>query len=180
MSMSTNSLYCAICGAPFELPDICDHEDAVHENPADDDDSYSICRGLAYDSRKLCEGETRLIELCVIGSWIKNDTKLVNRSTSTHFYILGPARRERRDHGESNMPFVPDRHGHMLEIEVYDAGDPNGILFPIHEACWEVLGRLCTVRQLQQSRDGTLSKPDTPERFCDAFAECRRRNLQVS
>ncbi|KAI4273826.1 MAG: hypothetical protein L6R38_006242, partial [Xanthoria sp. 2 TBL-2021] len=57
--MTTNSLYCAICGAPFELPLICDHEDALRENPPDDDDSYRICFGMAYDSRKLSEQETK-------------------------------------------------------------------------------------------------------------------------
>lgn len=58
VTMSTNSLYCAVCGAPFEIADVCNHRDAEHENPADDDVSYSDCLGMAYDSRKLTEEET--------------------------------------------------------------------------------------------------------------------------
>ncbi|KAL8647568.1 MAG: hypothetical protein Q9210_005483 [Variospora velana] len=182
MAMFTNSLYCAVCGAPFELPDICDHEDAVHENPADEDDSYSICHGLAYDSRKLSEGETKAGGTSNI-TWrlSTSDPNLENHSTSPHFYISGPALWERRDYGESNMPFVPDRDGQMLEIRVYDPSpDADGMLFPLHEACWGIVHRLCTVRRhLKQHRDATWSKPDTLERFCDAFVQCSRRNLHL-
>ncbi|KAL8918607.1 MAG: hypothetical protein Q9208_007251 [Pyrenodesmia sp. 3 TL-2023] len=70
----------------------------------------------------------------------------------------------------------------MLEITVYDAShDAEGMLFPIHEACLGIVHRLCTIRrQVRQNRDVAFSKPDTLERFCDAFVQCMRRNLQVT
>lgn len=115
----------------------------------------------------------------------------VNCSSSPDFFISERAHWERRDYGESNLPNVPDRNGRMVEVDVYSVphdsdgpareGPQASMLFPIHEACQAIVYRLCTIRQLQQrqSRDGTLSKPDTVEKFCDAFAECRRRNLET-
>lgn len=80
------------------------------------------------------------------------------------------------------MPLVPDRRGRLIELQVYDY-PPHGVddmLVPVHEACLAILDRLCTIRQQQQTRHALgSSKPDTPERFCVAFAECRRRNLDT-
>ncbi len=120
-----------------------------------------------------------------------SNPKLENNSTSQQLYISGPARWERRDYGESNTPFAPDRDGLMLEIMVYDVSyDVEDMLFPIQEACLGILYRRCNIRcrrrrrrQLHANRedDAPLAKkPDTLERFCDAFVQCRRRNLQVS
>ncbi|KAL8830395.1 MAG: hypothetical protein Q9170_005752 [Blastenia crenularia] len=128
----TNALYCAVCGGPFELPRICDHTDAEHENPAEDDESWNLCFGDAYNSRKL---KTKDTEASGSGQQrLVRNPGLVNYSPSSSFYISGPASWERPDYGHPSRPCVPARDNGSVEVEVFDGSEAAGMLFPIHKA----------------------------------------------
>lgn len=73
--MLTNSLYCAICSAPFERPTICDHEDSFYKNPPDDDVSFNICFGMGYDSRKLSYQETEVATILSLQRYLVADLR---------------------------------------------------------------------------------------------------------
>lgn len=174
----TNSLYCAICGAPFERPETCYHEDAEHDNPAENDESWNVCFGVAYDSRKLSQEDREWwTDLQVVGKWTDIDTTLENLSSSQNFFISGPASLEWRDYGEPNCPSVPTRDNGSVQIEVYCTLDKaEGMLFPVHKVCHDIVTEMCDYRQ---SRTTPSTKPNTPEQFYDAFTRCRYRNVNT-
>lgn len=52
----------------------------------------------------------------------------------------------------------------------------NGMLFPIHQACLELVNRMCETRKSQPQVDNTL-KARTLEDFCDRLESQRSANV---
>ena len=74
-------------------------------------------------------------------------------------------------------PAIPTTAGKTAKIGVYEpADDANGMLFPIHKACLDILQRLCQIRQ-GQNEASESEKPKTLDAFCNALQQQRRRNL---
>ena len=58
--------------------------------------------------------------------------------------------------------------------ESTDAG--NGMLFPIHQACLDLVDRMCQIRK-EQCQVGSISRPQTLEEVCDCLESQRSANM---
>ena len=74
-------------------------------------------------------------------------------------------------------PAIPTTEGKEENISVYENTDEeNGMLFPIHQACLNLVNRMCETRKSQSQVDNTL-KALTLESFCDTFESRRSANV---
>lgn len=168
--MFTREKFCAVCGCLFSLPDI---RDPV--NP-DSDENPLLAYGDCYDSRILPQEMTEwLTGFRVVGHCQDIDSSLVNESSAPNFFKSPPAI---WDYGMgAGEPAVPTVAGKTTKISVYEPADnANGMLFPLHQTCLNILQRLCQIRQAQ-NRASTPETPKTLDAFCDALQQRRRMNF---
>lgn len=65
----------------------------------------------------------------------------------------------------------------MERIPVYEpSDDQNGTLFPIHQACLDIVDRLCQYRQ-EQAPSPDANSPKTLQDFCDGLESRRTANV---
>ena len=97
------------------------------------------------------------------------NSSLVDVSTTPKFFVSQPAEWSR---GEGiGEPFVPTIEGKMVQVEVYEPKNNTsreGMFFPIHKACLDIIQRLCHIRQAQ-SQASRSEIPKTFEAFCEAY-----------
>ena len=97
-----------------------------------------------------------------------------NVSTTPDFFVSPPAKWR---YGYTLEPAVPTTEGKEENISVYESTDAeNGMLFPIHQACLNLVDRMCETR----SQKCGLRQPQTLEEFCDCLELRRRTNLNDS
>lgn len=168
--MFTREKFCAVCGCLFSLPDI---RDPVNPDP---DENPLLAYGDCYDSRILPQEMTEwLTDFRVVGHCQDIDSSFVNKSSAPNFFKSSPAI---WDYGMgAGEPAVPTVAGKTTKISVYEPADnANGMLFPIHQTCLDILQRVCQIRQAQ-NRASTLETPKTLDAFCDALQQRRRMNF---
>lgn len=196
--MLTKEKYCAVCGCLFSLPLIRNSENPdPNEDPMlplnDPYDSRllpveltAVQRLYSPQSQSTDEANsglptsgllvagmecqpTRVLELCKVPSLL---TKIrhplfVNQSSKPNFFFSGPATWRYRTTLE---PAIPTTEGKTEKLPVYESTDEeNGMLFPIHQACLDIVDQLC-----ERRKDHDTKEPKTLEDFCDLL-ELRRR-----
>ncbi len=98
------------------------------------------------------------------------DPLYTNVSSIPGFYISPPAIWQYRWTLE---PVVLTTDGKEKKSWVYENADrENGMLFPIHQACLNLVNRMCETRK-EQGQEGSTGQPRTLEEFCDCL-EARR------
>ena len=103
------------------------------------------------------------------------DSSLVNVSSVPNLFLSEPAIWE-YGYGVGE-PSIPTTVGDTAKIGVYEPADnANGMVFPIHKACLDILQRLCQIRQAQNQAPGSAS-PRTLDGVCDALQQQRRKNF---
>lgn len=103
------------------------------------------------------------------------DTSLVNVSSIPNFFFSPPAIWEYGwGIGEPSVPIV---EGKQKKVTIFEPVDNvNGMFFPIHQACLDILQRMCQIRQAQD-QSSNFEKPKTLEAFCDALLQQRKGNF---
>ena len=100
-----------------------------------------------------------------------------NISSVPDFFISFPAKWR---YGYTLDPAIPTTEGKEESIPVYESTDVgNGMLFPIHQACLDIVGRMCETRKDQCQADSSR-QPQTLEGFCDCLESQRSANLSDS
>ena len=76
-------------------------------------------------------------------------------------------------------PEIPIQTGKLEKIPVYahpvNRSDMESMLLPIHEACLDLIRRMCRVRQ-EQNQDPSVDRPTTLSAFCDALRQRKVKN----
>ncbi|KAL9628894.1 MAG: hypothetical protein Q9164_007112 [Protoblastenia rupestris] len=168
--MISREKYCAVCGCHFSLPDIRDPE-----NPEPDENPL-LAYSDPYDSRILPQELTQwLTDFRVVGRWAQIDPSFHNESSTSNFFLSGPA--EWQYKMGAGEPAIHTTTGKAEKTWVYEATDEaNGMLFPIHKACLDLIDQLCQLRQ-RVNPSMYNKKPSTLETFCDALQQQRWNNL---
>ena len=98
-----------------------------------------------------------------------SDHNLVNTTSEPGLFVSEPAM---WDEGE---PDVVDRKGETEKIVVYETDDKgDGMMFPIHQGCIDLIERMCRVRQGQA--EVSKCKPRSLREFCYALRDQRQFN----
>ena len=93
-----------------------------------------------------------------------------------NFFISQPAEWW---YGEgAGEPPVPTTTGKPVKVTVYESTDRtgDGMFFPIHEACLDIIHRLCQIREMRNQASDSET-PKSLEAFCDELRQRRYRNL---
>lgn len=77
-------------------------------------------------------------------------------------------------------PECPTIDGQRKKVTLYEAMDDlDGMLFPIHQACLDLIDRMCQIHQ-QQDGDSTSIKPKTLMAMCKRLTNQRESNYTSS
>ena len=194
----TKEKYCAVCGCLFSMPLIRNPENPdPNEDPmlplndpydsrvlpaeltavqssysplsqsTDEANSGSPTSGLLVAGME-CQ-PTRALEKCkasILLTKIRHPL-FVNQSSKANFFFSGPATWRYRT---TLDPAIPTTEGKTEKLPVYESTDEeNGMLFPIHQACLDIVDQFC-----ERRKDHDTNEPKTLEDFCDLL-ELRRR-----
>ncbi|CAD6586962.1 MAG: hypothetical protein ASARMPRED_002896 [Alectoria sarmentosa] len=100
-----------------------------------------------------------------------------NVSTVPDFFVSPPAKWQYR---YTLDPAVPTTESKDENISVYESTDAeNGMLFPIHQACLDLVHQMCEIRK-GQGQVNDPKQPRTLEEFCDCLELRRSANLSDS
>ena len=79
-------------------------------------------------------------------------------------------------------PEISAKNGEKGKIPVFDFEDKsNSMLFPIHQACLDIIDRMCQARLQRQEHGNPDSRmPKTLGEFCDGLRHQRSKNLEES
>ena len=103
------------------------------------------------------------------------DSSLLNLS-STHNFFFSPPATWAYGMG-AGEPAVPTIAGKTKKITIYEPVDNvEGMFYPMHKACIDIVQRMCYLRQAQD-QGSESEKLKTPETFCDALLQQRKRNF---
>ena len=103
------------------------------------------------------------------------DPSFHNESSTFNFFLSAPA--EWQYKMGAGEPAIPTTAGKAEKTWVYEATDEaNGMLFPIHKACLDMIEQLCQLRQ-QAYPSMHNKRPSTLETFCDSLQQQRWNNL---
>lgn len=100
-------------------------------------------------------------------------SNLQNNSSTPDFFT---SPRALWQYGYTLDPNVPTSEGSMEGIPVYESSDEkDGMLFPIHQACLDLVDRICQFRYEHSKTQA--SAPKTLQDFCDVLSRRRSDNL---
>lgn len=161
-----------MCGCPFSLPLIRNPE-----NPDPNEDEM-LALNDPYDSRVLPRELTKwLTDFRVVGRWRNPHPLFKNVSSIPDFFMSPPARWQ---YGYTLDPAIPTTEGKEEKLSVYESTDAeNGMLFPIHQACLNLVDLMCETRK-ERCQVGNTRQPQTLEEFCDSLELRRSSNLNDS
>ena len=93
-----------------------------------------------------------------------------NVSSTPDFFISPPTKWQ---YQYTSDPALPTTEGKEESISVYESTDAeNGMLFPIHQACLNIVSLMCETRK-EQYQVSNANQPRTLEEICDCL-ELRR------